>query len=375
MKENNAKDLLAKYAAGECTAEEKAIVESWYLQQQHQSVTDMPDTERLDDMQEIRNKLLHEINGTSLPVRRLWPRIAAAASMLLVLSISGYFLLHKQTNQQLASNYKKDLAPGSNKAILTLSNGKQIDLKDAKNGTIAKEGNETIKKSDDGTLSYEGHAASGVNEQVTYNMVTTPRGGQWPLILTDGTKVMLDAASSIKYPVSFNGNERRVEITGQAYFEVAHHAKPFKVGVRGVTIEDLGTHFNINAYNDEPAIKTTLLEGSVRVSKGKEIAVLKPGQQASTLDSSNLIKVYNADVEEAVAWKNGYFRYESIELKELMRQVSRWYDVDVSYEGPIAKHKFLVDMKRKTNLSNILKILEQGGIHFKITGRKLTVMP
>ncbi|MGZ3814646.1 MAG: FecR family protein, partial [Mucilaginibacter sp.] len=180
---------------------------------------------------------------------RLWPRIAAAASLLFFLSVGGYFLIKMNGHPQIAQNqFHNDVAPGSNKAILTLSNNKQISLTDAKNGTISYEGNQLVKKAPDGTLSYEGSAMPDNGQSSKYNTVTTPRGGQWPVILPDGTKVMLDAASSIKYPVSFTGNDRTVEITGQVYFEVEHQAKmPFRVKVNNQVIEDLGTHFNVNA--------------------------------------------------------------------------------------------------------------------------------
>ena len=306
-----------------------------------------------------------------------WTTIAAAASVLLFLSIGGYFLLHKQTpKQQIAQNQPlhNDIAPGGNKAILTLGNGKKIVLTDAKNGTIAKEDNKIIKKGIDGTVSYEANGSTGNNRQLTYNTVTTPRGGQWPVVLPDGTKVILDAASSIKYPVSFNGNERKVEITGQVYFEVAHNtAKPFRVTVKGQTIEDLGTHFDINAYEDEPAIKTTLLEGSVKVSKDGQSVLLKPGQEA--ILQGHQIKVADADIELAVAWKNGLFQFDNAPLPEVMRQLSRWYDVDITYEGKIPDRAFSGKLYRNVKASQVLDILAYKKIHYRIEGKKIIITP
>jgi transmembrane sensor len=367
-----AKALIDKYLQGNCTPEEKATVETWYnrLAAGQKDILGLPDYNEL-----------HERIQAGLPaepekakVTRLWPRIAAAASVLLVLSTGVYFALHKkQPVQQIAQNQTHDLLPGSNKAILTLSSGKQLSLTDASNGTIAKEHNTTIEKNKNGTVSYNGdNAQSG--GQLVYNTITTPRGGQWYLVLPDGTRAMLDAASSIKYPIAFNGNERRVQITGQVYFEVVHNAaKPFLVDVKEQTIEDRGTHFNINAYDDEPAIRTTLLEGSVKITRGTETALLKPGQQASTVDGSNTIKVGDADLDETVAWKNGLFSFKNADMQTVMRQLSRWYDVDITYEGNIPHRFFNGDMHRNLKASQVLDVLSFYKVHFEIAGKRIIV--
>src|ERR1700761_4303742 len=259
--ERNITDLLKKYYEGQCTEQEAAWVETWYLNLQTGPLNNSIE-ELTADLDEVEQQLLEH---TTVKRVTLWPRIAAAASVVMLLSIGGYFLLHKQTPQRIAKNeIHNEVFPGGNKAILTLSNGKQLSLTDAKNGILLKQGNKSIKKTSDGTVSYEANESSGDNQQIGYNTITTPRGGQWSVILPDGSKAMLDAASSIKYPVSFAGNERRVEITGQVYFEVIHNAaSPFRVVSRGQVTEDIGTKFNVNAYDDEPGIKTTLFEGAV----------------------------------------------------------------------------------------------------------------
>jgi transmembrane sensor len=305
---------------------------------------------------------------------KLWPRITAiAASILLILSVS-YLLIHKsQPSQQVAkTQVKQDLMPGSNKAILTLANGKQVVLTGANNGIIAKENQATINKTKDGQIVYDGTATT--NEAVLFNTTATPRGGRFDLTLSDGPKVTLDAASSIRYPVAFNGSERKVEITGQVYFEVAHNkSKPFLVTTKGQTVEVLGTHFNINAYDDEPDLRTTLLEGSVRITKNNNTAILKPGEQSIVND--NTVTVKEADTEAAVAWKNGYFEFKKADIKTVMRQLSRWYDVDIAYEGNIPDRKFSGEIDRNTKASRALEGLSFTKIHFRIEGKKIIVTP
>jgi transmembrane sensor len=378
MDKQDARKLVDRYNNGIANGDEQLLLERWYLLEEEKQTLADDDTDLVVLKNEIWTGALKKagiINRQRIQKRYLWPRIAAAASILVILSVGGYFLWHKQPSQQIALNNKNDIAPGGNKAILTLSNGKQINLNDAQNGIIANEAHESIKKAKDGTLSYDGLTAPADNQQVIYNTVTTPRGGQWPLILPDGTKVMLDAASSIRYPVSFNGNDRRVEITGQAYFEVAHNAKPFRVSVRGETIEDLGTHFNINAYEDEPDIKTTLLEGSVKVSKGNEKVILKPGQQSITQSTTNKIRVRDANTEEAIAWYKGLFQFDNANIQTVMRQLSKWYNIDVVYEGKIPAKVCNGKVYRNLNLSQVLEVLAYSKVHFRVEGRKMIVYP
>jgi ferric-dicitrate binding protein FerR (iron transport regulator) len=210
-----------------------------------------------------------------------------------------------------------------------------------------------------------------------YNTISTPKGGQYQVTLSDGSKVWLNAASSLRFPATFSGKERKVELTGEGYFEVAHNKKmPFHVTVNDLDVEVLGTHFNINAYADESAIKTTLLEGSVKVVKGNETKIIEPGEQASVTTSEDEINVkQQVDLEQVVAWKNGIFQFERADIESVMRQISRWYDIDVDYHGRVSEH-FGGTISRDVNISDVLKMLEMtGGVNFKIDGKKVIVMP
>ncbi|SDF79666.1 FecR family protein [Mucilaginibacter pineti] len=370
--------LTEKISDGAATDEEIRLYNAYY--NSFQKTSGAWDEELLGNKEEIGIELSAHIQAAvrkPRSIRRLsWPRIAAAASIILCLSLSGYFLLRKPSAQQTAQSSKSDIAPGGNKAILTLGSGQKIVLTGAKNGVLANQGNTTINKTADGLLVYD--ASKSKSGTTIYNTMTTPRGGQYHLTLADGTNVWLNAASSIKYPTAFNGDERLVEITGEAYFEVAHNAaKPFKVSSREETVEVLGTHFNINSYADEPAIKTTLLEGSVKLTINKQKAVLKPGQQGFiSRDDHNVIKIKIADVNEVMAWKNGYFIFNDENIESIMRKISRWYDIDVSYQGDMTGKEFVGSVSRFKNVSEVLRKLEATGIiHFKMDGRRLLVMP
>jgi ferric-dicitrate binding protein FerR (iron transport regulator) len=369
-------ELLNRYDQGECTEQEKAWIETWYVNQQTETIHH-PVEELVKDLAEVEQSLITHTTHRRIT---MWPRIAAAASILLFLSVGGYFLLHKQAVpvQVVHNEIHNDVPPGTNKAIITLANGKQVSLTDAKNGIISKQGNQLIKKTSNGTIAYESDNSDAENQRSTYNVITTPRGGQWSVVLPDGTKVMLDAASSIKYPLSF-GNERIVEITGQVYFEVVHNAaRPFRIIAKDQVIEDIGTKFNINAYDDEPLTNTTLLEGAVKVSAPKASSLadrngitLKPGQQAVVQD--NKLTVSNADMEEALAWRNGYFKFNDEKLVSIMRKLSRWYDIKVEYKGDSPDVVFDGDIPRNTSLVQVLKVLEVANVHFTVDGKKLIV--
>jgi transmembrane sensor len=314
------------------------------------------------------------------PVR--WGRYAAAASIIISLGLFGGWFLFKNSNnaaQQVVAAKRSVILPGSQKAILTLSNGQQISLSDAKAGAIAQQGNVNIIKNADGSVAYHagGNSANGAGDQeMAYNTITTPRGGFYPLKMADGTVAILDAGSSIKYPVTFTGNERLVEITGQVYFEVVHNAKmPFRLKVKGQVIEDLGTVFNVNAYNDEPNVKTTLVEGSVRVNKGTASILMKPGEQVVAHLTDDKLQKRFVNVDDVVAWKNGQTSFKNEELGEIMRQVSRWYDVDVEFLGDVPKTTFDGGISRKASLNDMLKILEFNDVKFKVEGKKIIVRP
>ncbi|SHN40877.1 FecR family protein [Chitinophaga sp. CF418] len=302
----------------------------------------------------------------------------AAAVFVVMCSAGAYLLFFNQKQQQPSTNTgsiatKSDVAPGSNKALLTLSDGSTVALDSAGNQLI-RQGATTIRQRN-GLLQYK---TQGAESGTTYNTLTTPRGGQFRIVLPDGTKVWLNAASSIRYPIAFTQNERRVKITGEVYFEVAPNvAKPFMVDVNSSTeIEVLGTHFNVNAYKDEAAINTTLLEGKVRVNTNQQPGViLKPGQQASLSTNGTLQVFKDIDTAQVIAWKEGWFQFHLANLPEVMRQVSRWYDVEVNYKGNITDAVFEGRIQRDLTLAQMLKILEKYHVRFHVEGKTITVLP
>jgi ferric-dicitrate binding protein FerR (iron transport regulator) len=296
--------------------------------------------------------------------------MAAAILLFSMLSVLVIYKVRKTPVNLVAQNH--DLAPGGNKAILTLANGAKINVCAIQNGALtAQPGTQIIKQN--GQLAYEVSANSN-STKISYNTLTTPKGGQYHLILADGTNVWLNAASSLKYPTAFTGSERVVELTGEAYFEVVHNSKqPFKVKTANQTIQDIGTQFNVNAYDDEEASATTLVEGSVKIYDAKRAMLIKPGQQY-LLKSNSIAEVKSdVDIDEIVAWKNGMFQFDHADIKTIMRQISRWYNVDVEYQGQIPSSTYHGRISRNSNASAILKILQLSGIDFTIEGRKIIV--
>ena len=269
-----------------------------------------------------------------------------------------------------------DILPGRNKAVLTLASGKAITLDDAKNGNIADDGDaQIVKTGNGGVLSYHALGKEG-KEGSAFNTISTPRGGQYQVNLADGSKVWLNASSSLRYPTTFVGADRTVELTGEGYFQIARKAgAPFFVKINGVTVEVLGTTFDINGYDDEPSLKTTLVEGAVRVAAGGSQLVLKPGQQVVSEGGNSLRIEPDANIEEVLAWKNGTFNFNRLDIETIMRQISRWYDVDVVYEGARPGGHFSGMISRNTSVATVLKLLEYGGVHFRIAGQKIVIMP
>ncbi|TWI97537.1 FecR family protein [Mucilaginibacter frigoritolerans] len=382
MKEQELEELLYRYENNAVTEEERALIESWYLQHRESDLPEYTMEERLVDAEAVWTGL-HQQNDNRKIVRLLL-RIAAAASLLIICTFGGYRMLHNRLPvRQIAENTVNDVAPGGNKAILTLANGEKIYINDAKKGVITHQAGIKITKNKKGQIIYQAshtNNAVGISNDNTlvmaYNTLSTPRGGQSSVTLSDGTVAYLDAGSSIKFPVLFSGNERRVAITGQVYFDVVHNAaKPFKVDVKGQTIEDIGTSFNINAYDDEPVIKTTLLSGSIKISKGSKSATLVPGQQAITLLSMDAIHVKDVDTEEAKAWKEGYFLFNNEKLESVMRKISRWYDVDVVYpEGQKLDVEYWGSITRYGNVSKVLNMLQiTGDVKFRVDGKRIIV--
>ncbi|WP_090465958.1 FecR family protein [Mucilaginibacter sp. OK268] len=378
MTSQEIKDLIEKYQDGIASPREKGLLESWYINY----ARNKSDLNYPADLEAKMNQTLPLILSLEqkTPVKHreirklLWPRIAAAALLLIGLSIGGYYLLPDVKRQQTTATQKETIVPGRNKAVLTLANGKQISLTDASNGQVATQQKTVILKTPQGQIIYQGSSqSSGI---VQYNTLSTPRGAQWPqIILPDGTRVMLDAASTIRYPVAFTGPDRVVELTGQAYFEVAHHAKqPFKIKVAGMTLEDIGTTFNVDAYPEETATKTTLVDGSVRIVTNETTVILKPGYQA-VVGKSQAISVLKADVGEVIAWKNGQTSFQGKTIEEIMRQVSRWYDVDIIYQGAPSSRKFSGGISRRVQLTDLLRVLEFQDLHVQLSGKRIIIKP
>lgn len=316
--------------------------------------------------------------GDEQPVLRkipLWIRRLRVAAVIL-LTIGGVWLLYRHpaparnaTDKTIAR--QKDFSPGGNKAVLTLGNGSRITLDSAANGALALQGGTQIIQLHGGRVLYTPQA--GRQGPVVYNTLTTPRGGKYQLDLPDGTRVWLDAASSITYPVAFRGPDRTVEITGQAYLEVVHDPRhPFHVRVGGAEITDIGTSFNINAYADEPAERFTLLEGGIRVKINGRESMLRPGEQLAL--SNGTQNIYSdVDTAAVMAWKNGQFQLKGTDIQSLMRQIGRWYDVDIVFKGPAPDRHFGGSISRNVDLSTVLAALQQYGIPCRLNGRTITV--
>lgn len=373
MDKERIKYLLNIYRSGTCSPEQ---VEELYEQLQ-QMWNEPIDGKDEIDWEAMYQAILDRREATvvrRLNTRKIW---WAAASVALLLGMGGaaWYWSHKpQPTVTQAVVVVRDAKPGTQGAVLTLSNGKRVILDSLKNGLVAQQGGANAILAN-GRLSYEENRNS--EDAVGYNTMSTPRGREYQLTLPDGTQVWLNAASSIKYPVEFKGNERRVEVTGEAYFEVAQEkAKPFYVNFGKGEVKALGTHFNINAYDDEPAVKTTLLEGKIIVTSGGQQAVVDPGAQASLINATGKMTTTNVvDLEQVMAWKNGTFQFDRTGLQAAMRQLSRWYDVDVVYEGRVPDIKFWGEMKRDLNLSEVLAILTKMGVHFTLENKKLIVTP
>jgi ferric-dicitrate binding protein FerR (iron transport regulator) len=309
---------------------------------------------------------------------RKWLRYAAAIVLLAGL-FSIWFITNRQDQNDPQSKIAKlgeqPIQPGKEGAILTLDDGTVVVLDSLKNGLITTQ-NGTKVLLRNGQLVYDADQLSA--NSTVYNTMSTPKGRQFQLILPDGSQVWLNAASSIRYPTSFTGNDRRVEITGEAYFEVAHNPSvPFKVEVNKKSeVTVLGTHFNINSYENEESVSTTLLEGSVQVKNESGMIILKPGQQAKMVGLEKINVLNDVNLDKVMAWKNGVFNFEDATLQEVMRQLERWYDIDVVYEKNIPKLEFFGKMGKDLSLAAVLSGLEKSNVHFRMEeGRRLVVLP
>jgi transmembrane sensor len=382
--ENRYQELAKKWLHNTITSDEQAEFAAWYNADQDDPIY-IPSA-FAENEEELRERILNKVNHRlkkdnnrfkiMIPV---WLRVAAGILLFAGCFKYYYIYSHKSVKPLLLSHQKpklkNDVSPGGNKAILILSNGTKIDLNNVKNGILGSQGQTVLKKDKDGQLTY--HATSTITKDSSsiYNTITIPKGGRFQLVLSDGSKVWLNSASSITFPAAFSKNERKVTITGEVYFEVAKNKQlPFRVIAGKQTVEVLGTHFNINAYPDESSIKTTLFEGSVKISVDTKSAILKPEQQSSILNGKeSRISIITVDTDDVLAWKNGNFQFEKAEIPLIMREAARWYDVDIKYEGEVPQRRFTGSISRNVNLSELLRILKYTGINFKIEGKTIIV--
>lgn len=385
--------LIAGFLRNSLTKEEHDELDEWIVASDENTMLfeELTDTDNLEAMLEWRRhvdrqKALNQIKE-NIGIRKqrrpflrtLWP-LTIAVACLLAIAAGAYFFVIKQDNQRQTIEGETAAKPkdSGGKAVLTLASGRTIILDNEGTGLLATEGNISIKKGAEGELIYDGRDTA-----MKYNLVTTPRGAQYKIVLGDGTKVWLNAESSVKFPAGFSGQQREVELKGEGYFEVAtvpssspngggQKKIPFIVQVGSMKVEVLGTHFNINSYGDEAVVKTTLLEGMVNIEKGSESVVLHPGQQAQ---AGNHIKVVNIDAAKEVAWKDGLFLFRDAPIEIIGAQIARWYDVDVEYKGPVPYH-FNATIDRKEPLSSVLTALEATKhVRFTREGRKLIIAP
>ena len=392
-------ELAGKWADGTITESEKTTFIDWYNRFDDRELllpteyAPLMERIEMEMLAHIRQRIAGDASPPSLErpglLFRLKPwKVSVAAAILAAIAITGVLLVTRTRSAQASAPaiaqqkrlHPADILPGGNRAVLTLADGSTINLDSAHTGNLASQGTAKVLKIQEGELKYDAATASG-HSTVSYNTLSTPRGGQYKLLLADGTRVWLNAASSIRYPTTFTGPDREVEISGEAYFEIAKNASmPFRVLTTGnpgdnnpMTIDVLGTHFNVNAYTDEPVVRTTLLEGLVKVSKGKNTALLKPGQAAQVRKDGAIQQIQDVDLEAAVAWKDGLFEFNDEELPVILREISRWYAIDIEYAGTVPQDKFTGSVSRNTTLSGVLKILKLSDIQVSVSNNKIIV--
>ncbi|WP_343746204.1 FecR domain-containing protein [Chitinophaga sp.] len=380
MDKNELAMLSAKYLAGTASEEEVGRLLQWYNAYDAQELTAYVTVEGEETEERLKDRMYLRLQAATQPPERRralymqgWPGKVAAAVLVLVMAGGGYYLFNKvRQPAPVAGAASLPVRPGSDKATLTLADGSVVNLDSIGTGTVTLQGVK-MEKTTQGQIVYKDNGNAAVN-----NVLRTPRGGQYKVTLPDGTDVWLNASSSISYPTAFSGSSRNVSVTGEVYFEVAADAaRPFEVKVNDISVLVLGTHFNINAYDDEQTVKTTLLEGAVLVRTPEAFKHLEPGQQAKIKPGSNQIEwLKHVDVNSAVAWKNGYFSFDDADIPTVMRQLARWYDMDVVYAGNVPEGTFTGEIGRNLTQDQLMKILKQARINFKLEeGRRLVIYP
>jgi ferric-dicitrate binding protein FerR (iron transport regulator) len=371
--------LYERCTLGNCTPEEQKLFEEY---RDNFDLSDIPWISDFGDKAKVENRLKIDLHNklSKSRVRRLIPYWWAAAAVI-TLALGGLLVANKYFSgntkpYELASD-KNIIKPGNNKATLTLADGKQIALDGPRKGQLFMLNNVSANNDADSSVTYQKNTSEIAKSPQPYNVLTTPRGGKYQLILADGTKVWLNAGSTIKFPIDFTNKEREVELSGEAYFEVAHDLRrPFRVTGAGQVVQVLGTHFNVNAYPEEETVKTTLLEGSVRVygkSRGATTPsiLIKPNEQA--VFKSNQLSKITVDADEFAAWKNGVILFRDADIHDVMRKISRWYNVEVAYQGEVSNDTYNGEIPRNAAFSEVLKILKLDDINVKLNGRKLIV--
>lgn len=390
MQQEEVQKLVEKYLHNIASKEETDKLFRWYQSESSRDaewVVDNFEDEQLLESRLYAKIMKHDHAESRMPVKKLFYKLTIAATIL-VFFVSGLYFYSNKVQLQAevpakvsAKPKPNDIQPGGHKAILTLADGTKILLDDSRNGIIVDQGGIKVHKNSNGIIEYTvsnlNNSAANESEVVQniYNTIQTPVGGKYQLNLADGSKVWLNSASSLRFPVFFTDDTREVELKGEAYFEVSKDIhKKFSVRSRNQSVEVLGTHFNINAYSDEPSITTTLLEGEVRVTElnSNNSQILKPGEQ-SKVDRS--IKIKRADTQAEVAWKEGYFYFKNADVETVMRQLGRWYGVTARYEGVFPEKHFAGSISTNLTLLEVLEILEKSNIHFRLEGKEVIVIP
>ncbi|NRF37449.1 FecR family protein [Pedobacter foliorum] len=374
---NYFREILKKYRQQTASSEETKFLESYYnmFEVKQGLIDDENESEFAELKNDIKANIDERIAGPK--IRKLssdWIKYGAAAAAVLLVSLSIYLVSYQQKNS-LVAQMDRSISPGGNKAVLTLANGSKIVLNEVKTGVIAHQSGIRISKKNNGELIYQVSASPNLTEETTINTISTPNGGQYTIVLSDGSRVKLNAASSLSFPTSFKGTERVVDLQGEAYFEVAKNAQhTFKVTSGLQTVEVLGTHFNVEAYADERTIKTTLVEGSVKVVVGKNHSIISPGQQA-LVSRENVGSITKAEVnlDKETAWTNDLFIFDGDNLKSVMSEISRWYNITTVYTGTIPDKKFFGGISRNSKLSEVFKILELNQVKLSLKGKTVYV--
>jgi ferric-dicitrate binding protein FerR (iron transport regulator) len=411
--------LLFRRLTNELTLHEQIELDNWLNQQDpasrqffedcsdwdqvHAALSELYDFDEAAALADIQKKIQLEIQPTAPLIEfnepgRKWKYYWMAAAVFLLIAGGAVFFNRDKAKTNIAQlpveqRFHNDVSPGGDKAVLELADGSKIVLDNASNGALAQQGATQVMKLDNGQLAYQigrsgAETTNPIPDAIRYNTISTPRGGQYQVVLPDGSKVWLNAVSSLRFPTSFTGKERRVELNGEAYFDITRNASmPFKVvvaqaasgepaGRQPLEIEVTGTEFDLMAYGDEDRQKVTVISGAIKAKSGNEQLVLQPNQQAFLDNKSTALNLTSiSNLGEVTAWKDGFFQFQDASIESIMRQAARWYDVEVIYDGKVSQ-QFIGKVPRQVNLSTLLKILEATGwVHFRIDGKKVTVSP